>query len=226
MSTVALGAAACALLGVAAGASALVAFDASSRARVVLAAARLRDGLRTRALARAATSARNDARRRWDALRQRRSRAALRSACLDELPELLDVLSLGLAAGISFDVALGVYCNRYETMLSGRLADAMRSWQLGLSSRRDALRGLAEELSVDAFSTFVSTVTDSLALGAPLAQTLVAQAEAVRDARRADRQEAIEKAPVKMLVPIGTLILPAMLLSILGPLLASFSAGP
>lgn len=226
MSAVVLGALACACLGVAAGASALVASDASSRARLVLTAQRLWGDVRTRAFVRTATSARNDARRRWDALRQRRSRTALRGTCLDELPELLDVLALGLAAGISFDAALGVYCERYETMLSARLADAMRSWQLGLTSRRDALRGLADELSVDAFSTFASTVTDSLALGAPLAQTLVNQAEAVRDARRADRQEAIEKAPVKMLVPIGTLILPAMLLSILGPLFSSFTAGP
>ena len=36
-------------------------------------------------------------------------------------------------------------------------------------------------------------------------------------------QERIEKAPVKMLVPTGGLILPAMLLAILGPLLASLT---
>lgn len=171
-----------------------------------------------------AGTARNDAHRRWDALHARRSRRAVHGACLDELPELLDVLALGLSAGISFDAALAIYCERYETMLSARMGDAMRSWQLGLQSRRQALKLLAEELSVDAFSTFVAAVTDSLTLGAPLAQTLVTQAESVRDARRADQQEAIEKTPVKMLVPIGTLVLPAMLLSILGPLFASLAS--
>ena len=34
-------------------------------------------------------------------------------------------------------------------------------------------------------------------------------------------EEEIEKAPVKMLVPLGVLVVPAMLLAILGPLLAS-----
>jgi len=34
-------------------------------------------------------------------------------------------------------------------------------------------------------------------------------------------EEQIEKAPVKMLIPLGTLIVPAMLLAILGPLLSS-----
>lgn len=174
-------------------------------------------------LSRALGRMRNDASARWDALQRTRSRRALTATCLDELPELLDVLALGLSAGISFDASLSVYCERYNTMLAGRMADAMRSWQLGVASRRDALRSLAGELSVDAFSTFVSTVTDSLALGTPLAQVLVAQSEAVRDARRSYQQESIEKTPVKMLVPIGTLILPAMLLSILGPLLASLA---
>ena len=45
----------------------------------------------------------------------------------------------------------------------------------------------------------------------------------MRCARRAEVQERIEKAPIKMLVPTGTLILPAMLLAVLGPLLASLS---
>ena len=37
-------------------------------------------------------------------------------------------------------------------------------------------------------------------------------------------EEQIEKAPVKMLIPLGTLIVPAMLLSILGPLLSTAMA--
>ena len=38
-------------------------------------------------------------------------------------------------------------------------------------------------------------------------------------------QERIEKVPVKMLVPLGTLVVPAMLLAILGPLLSAALAG-
>ena len=34
-------------------------------------------------------------------------------------------------------------------------------------------------------------------------------------------EEEIERVPVKMLIPMGTLIVPAMLLAILGPLLGS-----
>ena len=155
--------------------------------------------------------------------RRSRSHARQRSQCLEELPELIDVVALGMAAGISFDAALAVYCEKYDTGLSSQLADAMRSWQLGLSTRTEALHELARTLSVPAFTTFVDTATESLAYGAPLARSLGEQSRAVRAQRRADVEERIEKAPVKMLVPTGTLILPAMLLAVLGPLLASLS---
>ena len=152
-----------------------------------------------------------------------RARAGDKSRCLDELPELIDVVALGMSAGISFDAALGIYCDKYDTMLADELSDAMRSWELSLTTRSEALRVLASRLDVPAFTTFVDTATESLAFGAPLTKALGEQAQAVRRARRADVQERIEKAPIKMLVPTGTLILPAMLLAVLGPLLASLS---
>ena len=152
-----------------------------------------------------------------------RAKARAKSRCLDELPELIDVVALGMSAGISFDAALGIYCDKYDTMLASELSDAMRAWELGLTTRSEALRVLASRLDVPAFTTFVDTATESLAFGAPLTKALGEQAQAVRRARRADVQERIEKAPIKMLVPTGTLILPAMLLAVLGPLLASLS---
>lgn len=152
-----------------------------------------------------------------------RARAGDKSRCLDELPELIDVVALGMSAGISFDAALGIYCDKYDTMLADELSDAIRSWELSLTTRSEALRVLASRLDVPAFTTFVDTATESLAFGAPLTKALGEQAQAVRRARRADVQERIEKAPIKMLVPTGTLILPAMLLAVLGPLLASLS---
>lgn len=150
-------------------------------------------------------------------------RADEQARCLDELPELMDVVALGLSAGVSFDAALAIYCERYRTMLAGLLGEAMQSWRLGMSSRRDALAALAARLQVGAFSAFCETVTESIDLGAPLAKTLVRQAETVRSQRWASVEEQIETAPVKMLVPTGALILPAMLLSVMGPLLASLA---
>jgi tight adherence protein C len=43
----------------------------------------------------------------------------------------------------------------------------------------------------------------------------------LRDEERLAAEERIEKVPIKMLIPLGTLVVPAMLLAILGPLLGS-----
>lgn len=165
--------------------------------------------------------------RRWEGLalvraaRQTARRAERRAAALRQLPTMLDVLTLGLSAGLSFDMSLELYCQRYETELSQAFAEALLTWRIGLSSREGALASLADELDVGALRRFAAAVTQAIAFGAPLAQTLELQAATIRDEQRSEMEAEIERVPVKMLVPLGTLIVPAMLLSILGPLLGS-----
>ena len=158
------------------------------------------------------------------AVRQARERERLarrRSACLREMPTLIDVLTLGLSAGLSFDASLSLYCDRYQTELSQAFSEAMLSWRMGVTSREEALEAMACELGVDALARFATVVGESLDFGSPLASALEVQAKAIRDEQRAQVEEEIEKAPVKMLIPLGVLVVPAMLLAILGPLLAS-----
>jgi len=64
-------------------------------------------------------------------------------------------------------------------------------------------------------------VTEALELGTPLAATLDRQAHLAREEQRALVEERIERAPVKMLIPLGSLVVPAMLLAIVGPLVAA-----
>jgi tight adherence protein C len=151
---------------------------------------------------------------------ERRERERVRTRCLDELGELIDVVALCMSSGVSFDAALETYCTRYRTDLSALLAEAMAAWRMGLATRKEALDDVARELQIPAFTMFVETVTESLEFGAPMAQALAAQAGAVREARRMDVEERIQKAPVKMLIPTSVLILPALILAILGPMLA------
>lgn len=144
-----------------------------------------------------------------------------RRACLRSLPTFLDVVTLGLSSGLSFDAALSLYCERYEDDLSSAFGEALLSWQIGAESRSSALDRLAEELDVGALKSFSSTVSQALKFGSPLASALESQAQAIREEQRSQLEEEIEKVPVKMLIPLGTLIVPAMLLSILGPLIGS-----
>ena len=143
------------------------------------------------------------------------SEAERRRRCLGELPAMLDVLTLGLAAGLSFDASLELYCGRYDGELSRALLESMLAWRMGIRSREAELARLADELGVPAFRRFASVVGESLSFGTPLAEALERQGEAIRDEQRSQVEEEIER----VLVPLGTLIVPAMLVAILGPLL-------
>lgn len=140
---------------------------------------------------------------------------------LGEVSEMIDVVRLGLSAGLSFDAALEIFCANRRSVLAVRLERACMAWQVGVGTREAELLAAARDLDVRALETFAITVGQALALGAPLAETLAAQSREIRAAHRAAVEREIERAPVKLLIPTGTLILPALLLSILGPLLGA-----
>ncbi|MEE1208981.1 MAG: hypothetical protein U0K60_02985, partial [Parafannyhessea umbonata] len=43
---------------------------------------------------------------------------ALQLCVLQQMPAFLDIVTLGLAAGLSFDASLELYCTRYDTELA------------------------------------------------------------------------------------------------------------
>lgn len=152
--------------------------------------------------------------------RAREEARVRRLRVMQQMPGLLDILTLGLSAGLSFDASLELYCSRFDTELAGVFREALLTWRIGVMSREETLEGVAGRLDVAAVRRFASAVSEALAFGSPLARVLEQQADVLRDEQRSEVEEEIEKVPVKMLIPLGTLIVPAMLLSILGPLVA------
>lgn len=154
-------------------------------------------------------------------VRGRGAERALSLACDRQMPELLDILALGLSAGLSFDASLELYCERTDGELSRACRGALSSWRMGLATRGGALEELARRTGSAAMGRFSAAVAESLEFGSPLATLLERQASVMREEQGAQVQERIEEAPVRMLVPLGTLVVPAMLLAILGPLLVA-----
>ena len=140
---------------------------------------------------------------------------------LGEASEMIDLICLGLSAGLSFDASLSLYCRERDRKLARRMEQACMSWQIGMQTREEALMDAAADLELRALESFATAVTQALTLGAPLASTLSDQSAECRASHRAEVERNIERAPVKILIPTGTLILPALLLSIIGPLLAA-----
>ena len=146
-----------------------------------------------------------------------RRKTVARETSLGQIAEMIDVVRLGLSAGLSFDAALELFCSHRSSALSKRMERARLSWQMGIASRGEELEGVARDLGERSLESFGIAVDQA----SPLSETLAAQGREIRAAHRAHVEREIERAPVKLLIPTGTLILPALLLSIVGPLLAA-----
>lgn len=141
------------------------------------------------------------------------------------LPEMLDVVALGMRSGLSFDASLRLYGEHFETMLAQELSLARTQWECGLELREEALRRVAASYDSVVFTRIVETIIRSIRFGSSMVESLESDAADARAAYRAKREERIAKAPVKMMIPTGTLILPAMLLMVMGPVLLELIGG-
>ena len=144
--------------------------------------------------------------RKMRALALEMLRPRSRGIGMGEVAEMTDIVRLGLSAGLSFDASLSLYCEGRSGELAQLMEKALFCWQVGVTSRDEALDRVAQDAGVRALGSFAAAVSQALELGA---------------AHRAHVEREIERAPVKLLIPTGTLILPALLLSIVGPLLAA-----
>ena len=132
------------------------------------------------------------------------------------LPDALDMLSVCADAGLGFDQSLQRVSEYWNTPISVELGRVVAEMEMG-SSRREALRNLADRLEVTEISSFVSVIIQSELLGMSIADALHGQAEQMRIERRFREQEQARTIPIKMLIPLAFLIFPAILAVILGP---------
>ena len=157
------------------------------------------------------------------ALKQERD--TRRSDLENHLSEMLEVLSLGLRSGLSFETSFELYHEHFSNALGRSCLSTQQLWQLGLATRESALRRFATSYDSPLFSRVVENIVRSLRFGSSLADSLEAFALESRAAHRAFMEEKVAKAPVKMLIPTAALILPAMLLLVLGPVLLEMIQG-
>lgn len=141
------------------------------------------------------------------------------------LPEMLEVVALGLRSGLSFDRSFQLYSMHFPSSFARSCASAQKSWSLGLRTRDEALRELAQSYRSEQLERTAERIVRSLRFGSALAPDLEAAAAEARARRRSQVEERVAKAPVKMMVPTGALILPAMLILILGPILLELMQG-
>jgi len=137
------------------------------------------------------------------------------------LADALDMLSVCATAGLGFDQSLQRVSEYWDTPIGHEFGRVISEMEMGLS-RRDAMRNMAERLDMREISSFVALIIQTEQLGMSVSDTLHAQAAEMRIERRFRAQEQAQKAPLKMLIPMATLIFPALLAVILGPSIPAF----
>jgi tight adherence protein C len=139
-----------------------------------------------------------------------------RDKIVASLPTVLDLLTLSVEAGMSFDAGLQRLVKRLRGPLIDELALMQRDTQLG-ASRSEALATMAARVDAPEMTSFVRALVQADRLGVPLAQMLRTQADDLRHRLRNEAEEHAMKAPVKMLFPTVLLIFPAVFIVVLGP---------
>ncbi len=133
-----------------------------------------------------------------------------------QLPDVLDLLSINVEAGLGFEQAVMHVIDHFEGPIIDELAVAYREMTMG-RSRREALNLFAQRCDLDDVKTFVGSIIQAEQLGISMKNVLRTQAEAIRTSRRNKIEEKAMKISVKILFPMVFLIFPVLMIVLMGP---------
>jgi tight adherence protein C len=134
-----------------------------------------------------------------------------------KLPYSLDLLTLGVEAGLDFTSALGRIVQKLGDNPLAEEYDIMLKEILMGKNRAEALRDMGDRNNLLDLTSVVSALVQADELGAPLGPVLRIQAAQMRVRRSQRAEEQAMKAPVKILFPLVVCIFPATFIIILGP---------
>lgn len=134
------------------------------------------------------------------------------------LPDVIDLLTVSIEAGLSFDGAMAKLTEKMSGVLVSEFTIALKEMKMGIS-KRDALKSMIIRVPVANLITFVGAIIQADQLGVSIGNVLRIQSNLMRQKRRQRASELAMKAPIKMLFPMVFFILPTIFIILLGPVL-------
>lgn len=141
-----------------------------------------------------------------------------------ELPDVLDLVRVAVAAGLAPDRALAEVGERHPGVLAAELRRTARRLALG-DPAAAAHATLARRAPVPGVAVLCAALGRAARHGAPLGPALAAQAAEARAARARRAAERAAKAAPKIQLVVALLLVPSVLLLVAAALLPSLAGG-
>jgi tight adherence protein C len=139
-----------------------------------------------------------------------------RKAVQKALPDVLDLLTVSVEAGLTFDSAISKVVEKMKGPLIAEFQRMLQDVRVGMP-RRDALKEVAARTDVPDLNTFVASLIQADTLGVSISKVLRIQSEQMRNRRKQRAEETAMKAPIKMIFPLILFIFPTIFIILLGP---------
>ncbi len=142
----------------------------------------------------------------------------------DAFPNMLDLLQVGVEAGMGFDQAFTKVAQEIQRA-SPELAQEMLIMQGEIRAGRDrdtALYSMARRTGLDEMVSFANVVMQSARFGTPLSSALTIYSNEMRDVREMRAQEKANRLPVQMSGVMASLMLPSLIALILTPVILRY----
>lgn len=133
-----------------------------------------------------------------------------------QLPEVLDLLSVNVEAGLGFEQAIAHVIENLDGPLVDELTITYREMSMG-RVKRDALLLFSDRCDIGEVRSFVGAIVQASDLGISIKNVLRAQADAMRQNRRNKIQEKAQKISTKILLPMVMFIFPVIFIILMGP---------
>lgn len=135
------------------------------------------------------------------------------------MPDIIDMLSLSVEAGLSFNAAVQKVCDVYRHDKDPFVVELYlmdQNIRLG-RSRDEALKIMADRVDLMELDSFTSILIQANKMGSSIAETLKAQAERMRAERFLNAEKLGAQASQKLLIPMMIFIFPVIFIVIFGP---------
>ena len=132
------------------------------------------------------------------------------------LPDVLDLLTVSVEAGLGFDMAIQKVVGKTKGPLAEEFGKTLQEIKMG-KPRKEALRDLGNRTGVENLNSLLSAIIQVDQLGVSIGNVLRTQSKQMRLLQKQRIEEKAMKAPIKMLIPMVLFIFPTVFIVLLGP---------